>query len=80
MYCSIENGAFGKWLVNGVPVEVSVQSPGSGGDVRLTSFCSRQVYSSPFCAIWFVCASGASARPFTPSQPPYRLSKLWFSS
>ncbi len=80
MNASIENGAFGKWLLNAVPVLVSVQSAGCGGDVRLTSFCSRQLYRSPFWPIWFVRAASAFARPFTPSQPPYRLSKLWFSS
>jgi hypothetical protein len=43
MYVSIGNGAFGKWLLNAVPVLVSVQSDGCGGDVKLTSFCSRQL-------------------------------------
>jgi hypothetical protein len=48
MYASIENGAFGKWLTNaGDPTVVSAQSAGSGGDVRLTSFCSRQWYVLP---------------------------------
>jgi hypothetical protein len=41
MKVSMLNGLFAKWLVNVVPVVVSVQSPGSGGDVRLTSFWSR---------------------------------------
>jgi hypothetical protein len=41
------NGAFRKWLVNVVPVVVSVQSAGSGGDVRFTSFWSRQAYGTP---------------------------------
>src|SRR5438552_13164431 len=73
MYCSIEKGAFVKWLTNVVPVVVSVQSADSGeGAVRLTSFCNRQSYgvrdaASPTSS---VCASSALARPFTPSQPP----------
>src|SRR5580765_1001812 len=80
MYCSIEKGALVKWLENGAPVLVSVQSDGCGGDVRFTSFCSRQLYRRPFWPIWFVRAASAFERPFTPSQPPYKLSKLWFSS
>jgi hypothetical protein len=42
MKLSILNGWFRKSLViTGVP-ELSVQGPGSGGDLRLTSFCNRQ--------------------------------------
>ena len=36
------NGWLLKWLVNVVPVVVSVQVADSGGEVRLTSFWSRQ--------------------------------------
>ena len=43
MYVSMPNGAFGKWLVNVVAVVVSVHVAVSGGEVRLTSFCKRQV-------------------------------------
>src|SRR5437764_11076271 len=65
MKVSIRNGAFTKWLVKGVAVVVSVQSAGSGGDVRLTSFCIRHVYAVPPCPIWAVCAASACARPLT---------------
>ncbi len=42
MKASIEKGAFVKWLMNVVPVVVSVQSAGSTA-ARLTSFCIRHV-------------------------------------
>jgi hypothetical protein len=78
---SIENcPVFGNALVNVVPVVESVHVAASGGDVRLTSSCFRHVNGVPF---WLTCvfsAAVAFALPFTPSHPPYRLSKLWFSS
>src|SRR5438874_943027 len=80
MYCSMLKGVLRKWLVKVVLVVVSVQSAGSGGDVRLTSFCSKQWYGAPACPICVVWPASALARPLTASQPPYRLSKLWFSS
>src|SRR6266550_3727966 len=87
IYASIENGELAKWLLNGVLVAagtvpvVSVQVVARGvGDVRLTSFCRRQAKTAPFCLICSVVAALALLRPLTPSQVPYRLSKLWFSS
>jgi hypothetical protein len=59
-----------KWLLNAVPVVVSVQVVLSGGDVRLTSFWSRHWYGVPLWPTWRVCAASACARPVTPSQPP----------
>ena len=67
---SIANGAFAKWLVNEVPVVVSVHVAGCGGTARLTSFCSRQVYGVPAWLTWTVCAGSAALRPRTASQPP----------
>ena len=83
MKSSIWNGAFVNALVNGPPVVPAVESEhvaASGGLVRFTSSCLRQVYAFPAWLTCVVCAASALARPFTPSQPPYRLSKLWFSS
>jgi len=78
------NGAFPKWLTKlppGVPGVVSVHVVVSGlGAWRFASFCFRQVYALPASLTCVVCAVSALARPLTPSQPPYRLSKLWFSS
>src|SRR5947209_1420134 len=70
MKSSIVNHVFGKWLTNVVAVVRSVQSAGSGGEVRLTSFCIRHVYGEPPCPICVVWAASAFARPFTPTQPP----------
>src|SRR5207302_2677206 len=67
MYCSMLKGVLRKWLVKVVLVVVSVQSAASGGDVRLTSFCSKQWYGSPACPIWVVWPASALARPFTAS-------------
>src|SRR5690242_12725917 len=73
MYASMEKGAFAKRLVKavfaGVPV-VSAQVADRGGEVRLTSFWSKQLYVVPFCLTWTVCAALAFVRPLTPSQPP----------
>ena len=55
---SIVNGAFVKWLVNVVAVVESVHVAGSGGDVRFTSCCSRQLNGSPD---WFTCLTLAFA-------------------
>jgi hypothetical protein len=69
-----------KALANDVPVVVSVHVVASGdGDVNFTSFCFRQLYGTPACVTCVVWAASALARPLTPSQPPKRLSKLWFS-
>src|SRR5689334_24463556 len=77
---SIAKGRFGKALSNDDAVVVSVHVAASGdGDVNFTSFCFRQVYGFPPCPTWAVWAASALARPLTPSQPPKRLSKLWFS-
>ena len=77
---SMLNGELVKSLLNGLPLaSVPEHATGCGGDVRFTSFCSRQVYAVPFIPICVICAEVAPERPFTPSQPPYRLSKLWFS-
>src|SRR6059058_5807219 len=78
MKSSIVNGPFRKWLVNVVPVVASVHVAGSAA--RLTSFCIRHVYGWPASLTWVFFSAGAVVRPRTPSQPPYRLSKLWFSS
>ena len=43
MNSSIRNGSLKKWLLNAFDVVVSVHRAESGGDVRFTSFCSRQV-------------------------------------
>ena len=67
MEASIENGAFAKWLENGVPVDVSVQSAGCGGDVRFTSFCFRHPKAAP---TWLTCGTWACLTPLTRSQPP----------
>src|SRR2546422_11253879 len=82
IYSSIEKGVLPKWLLNGVlllagtvPV-VSSHVASSGGDVRFTSFCRRQLKVDPSCLICSVWAASALARPFTPSQAPDRLSKL----
>src|ERR1044072_6820394 len=45
----------------------------------LTSSCGRHGYALPFWSTCVVLPATAFARPLTPSQPPYRLSKLWFS-
>src|SRR4029077_2115505 len=86
------NGLLVKWLVKAVAVVLSVQSAARGGEGRVTAFWSKQVYACegrhPACGVgkqvscvtWIVWAAGALARPLTPSHPPYRLSKLWFSS
>src|SRR4029077_13393985 len=67
MYASMLNGL----LVKCIPAVVSVaaaQSAGNGGEVRLTSFWSRQAYAAP---AWLICVElVALARPLTPSQPP----------
>ena len=60
---SIVNGALRKWLWNGVAVVVSVHVAGSGGDVRLTSFCSRHVYGVPAWLTCVVCAAIGAAQP-----------------
>src|SRR5438445_698729 len=70
MKSSIVNGAFLKWLVNGFAVVESLQSAGCGGEVRLTSFCSRQVNAVPDWLTCVVFAACAFATPLTPSQPP----------
>jgi hypothetical protein len=70
------NGAFAKWLVNEEPVVVSVHSVPSGGEARFTSTWRRHVNGVPAwltCVVW---AGVAVVSPLTPSQPPYRLSKL----
>jgi hypothetical protein len=59
MKSSMVNGWLVKWLVNVVGVVVSVQVAGSGGEVRLTSFCSRQSYGTPAWLTWMVRAAGA---------------------
>src|SRR5262245_19716489 len=64
---SIPKGWFGKCVVNDVPVVESVQSPGCGAEVRLTSCCIRQENATPFA---FICFTGVAGRPLTPSQPP----------
>jgi hypothetical protein len=76
-----------KWLGNGVAVVVSVHvvlsgAAGLAGDCacRFTSSWYRHWNGTPFSFTWSVCAGSAFSRPLTPSQPPYRLSKLWFSS
>jgi hypothetical protein len=77
---SIRKGALANALENVVAVVESVQLGACGGEVRLTSFCSRHVKRLP---AWFTCsvwAESAPAWPFTFSHEPYRLSKLWFSS
>ena len=56
MKSSIVKGAFGKWLENANAVVASVQVASSGGEVRLTSFCSRQPYAVPSWATWVVVA------------------------
>jgi len=73
MNWSIRNGEFLNALV-------ALQLAVSGGTVRLTSFCGRQASGAPAWSTWVVCAWSAFDSPSTPSQPPYRLSKLWFSS
>src|SRR3954451_20358871 len=81
MKLSIVNGAFPKWLVNGPPGGPGVASLHvCESAARLTSFCFRQLYVLPAWLTCFVWVASAFDRPFTPSQPPYRLSKLWFSS
>ena len=80
---SIANGLFVKWLTT--LCAVSVQSAGWGGLASLASFCGRQESFVPSWATWVVCAAVARGRPFTrcpltEPQPPYRLSKEWFSS
>src|SRR5690349_15674158 len=67
---SIRNGAFGNALENAVDVVLSVHVEVSGGDVRLTSFCIRQVKGAPAWLRWMVWAGSALAMPFTPSHPP----------
>ena len=68
-------------LLNDDPVVESVHVVASGdGEVRLTSSCLRQLNGAPDWFTWVVCAASALPRPLTPSQLPYRLSKLWFSS
>ncbi len=51
---------------------------------RFASSWYRHSYGAnelgPVCPSCVVCAASASERPRVPSQPPYRLSKLWFSS
>ena len=78
------NGSFAKWLAKlppGVPGVESVHVAVSGlGACRFASFCLRQLYALPASFTCVVCAASAFERPLTPSQPPYRLSKLWFSS
>jgi hypothetical protein len=63
MKSSIAKGSLAKWLV-------SSQSALSGGDVRLTSACSKQEYGAPSWPTCSVCAASAWLSPFTPSQPP----------
>jgi hypothetical protein len=70
MNWSIRNGAFGKRLLNAVPVVWSVQVAGSGGEARLTSFCSRQLNGVPCWLTWTVCRRGAESSPRTPGQRP----------
>src|SRR3954447_21581432 len=81
MNVSIWNGAFVNALVNAAPVAGFVSLHDCGWTAaRFTSSCSRHAYGLPFWSTCVFCAAVALARPFTPSQPPYRLSKLWFSS
>ena len=47
-------------MENSVPVVVSVQVADSGGEVRFTSFWSRQSYGTPAGLTWVVRAGGAS--------------------
>ena len=80
----MENGALPKWL-SAIPCAPSWQVLDSGGEVRLTSSCSRQPYGVPSWAVCVVVAAVASGSPstcwpLTGPQPPYRLSKEWFSS
>ena len=70
MKSSIVNGAFLKWLVNGLAVVESEQSAGCGGEVRLTSFCRRHAKAVPAWLTCVVFADCAFATPLTPSQPP----------
>jgi hypothetical protein len=57
-----------KWLVNAGAVFVHVAL--SGGDARLTSFCSRHWNGVPAWLTCVVRAAGAWAIPSTRSQPP----------
>ncbi len=51
------------------------------GELRLTSFWGRQASGVPSAATCVTCPELVAAEsPLTPSQPPNRLSKLWFSS
>jgi hypothetical protein len=70
MAASIRNGLFLNALSNAGVTVASWQRAGSGGEVRFTSFCFRQVYRVPAwltCRVWL---RGAFRRPSTPSQPP----------
>ena len=81
MKSSIVNGWFRKWLAYAMPFGVVLlQTLESGGVVRFTSSWNRHEYGTPFWSTCVTCDPVAFWGPFTPSQPPYRLSKLWFSS
>src|SRR2546421_3248499 len=79
MYCSMLKGVLRKWLVKVVLVVVSVQSAGSGGDVRLTSFCSKQWYGGPPRPNFGFFAPPAFAPPLPPPPTPQRVLEPLFS-
>src|SRR5260221_11848074 len=71
MNASIANGPFSDALEKDVPVVLSVHVVASGdGEVRFTSFCSRQGNFVPAWLTCNVCAGSAFDRPSTPSHPP----------
>src|SRR3954469_10710983 len=73
---SIVNHVFLNALENECALSVHVEASAA----RFTSFWRRHVYAVPCWSTCVVWAASAFFRPFTPSHPPYRLSKLWFSS
>src|SRR5579871_5981760 len=76
MKLSIAKGLFANALLNAVPCAfVPEHVCVSGGTVRFTSTCCRQLHGEPFWSTCVQVAAVAFERPFTPSQPPYRLSK-----
>src|SRR4051794_20799143 len=71
MNASIPNGWFRKSLLKATPFGVTpLHAVASGGDVRFTSFWSRQPYAAPFWSRCVQLAADAFGRPFTPSQSP----------
>ncbi len=74
MYRSMVNQLLRKWLA-GTPWAGSVQVVAKGeGEVRLTSFCSRQRYAVPSCATWVVvprafCSPSTTRPPTRPHWP-----------